>query len=111
MMRLASVGWGSSAMSVLASVSGPVGPALARRFQCRQAGFKLLQALALLHDDRHQHRFVRRGPTRVGLSLPVPTRVVQQFIQDRLALLAYRPPALTPPRPLPVTQPPPRRQR
>src|SRR5256712_13782520 len=104
MMRLASVGWGSSAMSVLACVSGPVGLALARRFQCRKAGFKLLQALALLHDDRHQHRLVRRGPTRVGLSLPVPTRVVQQFIQERLVLLAERPAELFPPRPLRVNQ-------
>src|SRR5437879_11560304 len=102
MMRLASVGWGSSAMSVLACVSGPVGLALARRFQCRKAGFKLLQALALLHDDRHQHRLVRRGPTRVGLSLPVPTRVVQQFIQERLVLLAERPAVLFQPRPLRV---------
>src|SRR2546428_11605284 len=104
MMRLASVGWGSSAMSVLACVSGPVGLALARCFQCCEAGFKLLQALALLHDDRHQHRLVRRGPTRVGLGLPVPTRVVQQFIQERLVLLAERPAELFPPRPLRVNQ-------
>src|SRR2546428_5063065 len=104
MMRLASVGWGSSAMSVLACVGGPAGLALARRFQVRKAVFKLLQALALLHDDRHQHRLVRRGPTRVGLSLPVPTRVVQQFIQKRLVLLAERPAELFPPRPLRVNQ-------
>src|SRR2546428_14129693 len=104
MMGFGSAGWDSPAMSVLACVSGPVGMALARRFQCRKAGFKLLQALALLHDDRHQHRLVRRGPTRVGLSLPVPTRVVQQFIQERLVLLAERPAELFPPRPLRVNQ-------
>src|SRR5437867_8873146 len=104
MMRLASVGWGSSAMSVLACVGGPVGLALARSFQRREASLLLLQALALLHDDRHQHRLVRRGPTRVGLSLPVPTRVVQQFIQERLVLLAERPAELFPPRPLRVNQ-------
>src|SRR5437660_4980941 len=105
MMRLASVGWGSSVMSVLACVGGPVGLTLARSFQCCEVGFKLLQALALLHDDRHQHRLVRRGPTRVGLGLPVPTRVVQQFIQERLVLLADRPAALLPPRPPRLNQP------
>src|SRR5256712_14053735 len=102
MMRLASVGWGSSAMSVLACVSGPVGLALARRFQCRKAGFKLLQALALLHDDRHHHLLVRPGPTRQSPSLPLPPHPVQQFIRDRLAVLAFRPADICPPGPTAV---------